>query len=83
MIETSKGRFLVVEVKSTRDKLTYEKNKQEYKGKREDLFDEVFAKELGFKQFEELNKNFEYRIIFDAGLQAQQIKLNEEIAKFS
>ena len=83
LVETSKGRFLVIEVKSNRDKLTYEKNKQEYKGKREDIFDEVFAKELGFKQFEEINKNFEYKIIFDAGLQAQQIRLNEEISKIN
>lgn len=79
LVETTKGRYLVIEVKSTKEKLTYERNKNEYDGKREDIFDEVFAKELGFREFQEINNNFEYKIIFDAGLQAQQVKLNDEI----
>jgi hypothetical protein len=33
LIETTKGRFLVVEVKSTREKEGYEKNRQLYDGK--------------------------------------------------
>ena len=40
---------MVVEVKSNREKEGYERNKQEYKGKAENLFSEVFAKEIGFK----------------------------------
>jgi len=81
LVETTKGRFLVVEVKSNREKEGYEKNKQEYKGKVENLFNEVFAKEIGFKEFRQANKNFEYRIIFDASLQKRQQELYEMIKK--
>lgn len=75
LIETNKGRFLVVEVKSTAERLEYETNKKSYDGKREKLTNEVFAKEVGFRTFQEINKNFEYRIIFDASLQREQEKL--------
>jgi len=81
LIETTKGRFLVVEVKSHREKEGYEKNKQGYDGKIENLFSEVFAKEIGFKEFQQANKNFEYRIIFDASLQKRQQELLENINK--
>lgn len=81
LIETTKGRFLVVEVKSNKEKETYEKNKEKYAGKVEDLFDEVFAKEIGFKEFQQANKNFEYCIIFDASLQKRQQELFETIEK--
>ncbi len=79
LIETTKGRFLVIEVKSNREKEGYEKNKQGYDGKVENLFSEVFAKEIGFKEFQQANKNFEYRIIFDASLQRRQQELYESI----
>src|SRR3989344_3902779 len=79
LVETTKGRFLVVEVKSNREKESYEQNKQEYKGKVENLFSEIFAKEIGFKEFQQANKNFEYRIIFDASLQKRQQELYETI----
>ena len=49
------------------------------KGRVEDLFDEVFAKEIGFREFQQANKNFEYRIIFDASLQKRQQELYETI----
>jgi len=81
LVETTKGRFLVVEVKSNREKEGYEQNKKEYKGKVENLFNEVFAKEIGFKEFQQANKNFEYRIIFDASLQERQQELLETIRK--
>lgn len=81
LVETTKGRFLVVEVKSNREREGYQKNKQEYKGKAENLFSEVFAKEIGFKEFQQVNKNFEYRIIFDASLQKRQQELLESIRK--
>lgn len=81
LVETTKGRFLVVEVKSNQEKEGYEQNKQEYKGKVENLFNEVFAKEIGFKEFQQANKNFEYRIIFDASLQRRQQELYETIRK--
>jgi len=66
-------------VKSHREKQGYEKNKQEYKGKVESLFNEVFAKEIGFGEFQQANKNFEYRIIFDASLQKRQQELYETL----
>ena len=81
LVETTKGRFLVIEVKSNREKEGYEQNKQEYKGKVENLFSEVFAKEIGFKEFQQANKNFEYRIIFDASLQKRQQELYDTIRK--
>lgn len=64
-----------------RGKDDYEKNKQEYKGKAENLFSEAFAKEIGFKEFQQANKNFEYRIVFDASLQRRQQELLETIRK--
>jgi len=79
LVETSKGRYLVIEVKANRDKETYERNKQEYKGDIKDIFDEVFAKELGFNEFQQANKDFEYKIIFDASLQQRQQELIETI----
>ena len=81
LVETSKGRFLVIEVKSNREKQGYEKNKKEYKGKIENLFNEVFAKEIGFKEFQQANKDFEYHIVFDASLQKRQQELLETIKK--
>jgi len=83
LVETSNGRYLVVEVKASREKATYEKNKQDYKGNVKDIFDEVFAKELGFREFQEANKSFEYKLIFDASLQQRQQELLESIKKFS
>lgn len=79
LVETTKGRFLVVEVKSNKEKEGYERNKQKYNGKIENLFNEVFAKEIGFKEFQQANKNFEYRIIFDASLQNRQHELYKRI----
>lgn len=79
LIETTKRRYLVVEVKSNAEKLDYEANKKSYSGKLADLSNEVFAKELGFNAFQEINKSFEYRIVFNAGLQQEQARLLEEI----
>jgi hypothetical protein len=81
LIETTKKRYLVIEVKSNAEKLDYEANKKSYKGKLTDLSNEVFAKELGFSAFQEINKGFEYRIIFNAGLQSEQARLLEEVRK--
>jgi|CXWL01.1.fsa_nt_gi hypothetical protein len=80
IVETNKDRYLVVEIKMGSEKTEYEKNKGQYTGKREELFNEVFAKEVGFKEFMEHNKNFEYHIIFDAGLQNRQKELFERIS---
>jgi hypothetical protein len=79
LIETSKGRYLVVEVKSSREKDTYEQNRTTYAGSTDGLFDEVFAKEIGFREFQKTNKQFEYRIVFDASLQARQQEVLEAV----
>ncbi len=79
LIETDKGRFLVVEVKSGSEKTEYEANKNRYDGTNTSLFNEVYAKELGFLDFQKVNKDFEYKIIFDAHLQDRQRELFEMI----
>ena len=79
LIETTQGRFLVVEVKGSDEKLTYERNKKQYTGKSDDLFDEVYAKEVGFEEFRKNNKEFEYHIIFNSSLQKHQQKLFKKI----
>jgi len=45
------------------------------------LTNEVFAKEVGFVDFQAANKNFEYRIIFNASLQQEQVRIFEEMSK--
>ncbi len=79
LIETDKGRFLVVEVKSGSEKTEYEANKKRYDGTTTSLFNEVYAKELGFLDFQKINKDFEYKVIFDAHLQERQRELFEMI----
>lgn len=78
LIETTK-RFIVVEAKGSDEKSEYETNKKSYKGKIENLTNEILAKEIGFNEFQSVNKNFEYHIIFDASLQREQLRLLEEI----
>jgi hypothetical protein len=80
LIETTK-RFIVVEAKGSDEKTDYETNKQSYKGKIENLTNEILAKEIGFNEFQSVNKNFEYHIIFDASLQREQLKLLEELKR--
>ena len=75
LIETNKDRFLVVEVKTNQERSNYEQNKKTYKEMGDKIFNDVFAKKVGFRDFQEVNKNFEYHIIFDAGLQQQQREL--------
>jgi len=79
LIETDKGRFLVVEVKSGAEKTEYEANKKRYDGTNISLFNEVYAKELGFLDFQKVNKDFEYKIVFDAHLQERQRELFDVI----
>lgn len=81
LIETSKGRFIVVETKDGSEKADYEANKRSYKGKLEELTNEILAKEIGFKEFQSVNKNFDYHIIFNASLQNEQVRLFEELKK--
>ncbi len=79
LIETDKGRFLVLEVKSGSEKTEYEANKKRYDGTVTSLFNDVYAKELGFLDFQKINKDFEYKVIFDAHLQERQRELFETI----
>jgi type III restriction enzyme len=79
LVETTKGRYLVVEVKSSAEKGDYEANKRSYTGNVEQLTNEVYAKQVGFEEFQKANKNFEYRIIFSAGLQAERLRLLNDI----
>lgn len=81
LIETSKGRFIVVEAKGGEEQADYEANKKAYKGKIENLTNEILAKEIGFNEFQGVNKNFEYHIIFNASLQREQMKLVKELTK--
>lgn len=81
LIETSKDRFIVVEAKGGSEQTEYEANKKSYKGKLENLTNEVLAKEIGFNDFQSINKNFEYHIIFNASLQREQVKLFEQLKK--
>ncbi len=81
LIETSKERFIVIEAKSGGEQGDYEANKRSYDGKLENLTNEVLAKEIGFNDFKAVNKNFEYRIIFNASLQREQVRLFEELKK--
>jgi|GEM_PF-2072353 len=80
LIETTK-RFIVVEAKGSDEKSEYETNKQNYGGDTQNITNEILAKEIGFNEFQSVNKNFEYRIIFDASLQKRQQELLENINK--
>lgn len=79
LVETTQGRYLIIEVKSNAERMDYEANAKTYTGKVEELTNEVFAKQVGFEEFQKTNKNFEYRIIFNAGIQAEQARLLEEV----
>jgi type III restriction enzyme len=81
LIETSKNHFIVVEAKGGSEQTEYEANKKSYKGKLENLTNEVLAKELGFNDFQSIHKNFEYHIIFNASLQREQVKLYEQLKR--
>jgi len=80
LVETNHQRYLVIEVKSNNKKISYLENKNNYK-KNKRLFDEVYAKELGFEEFQKQNKNFSYHIIFDTGLDQAQKELYNTINK--
>lgn len=74
LIETTKGRYLVVEVKEGGEQPEYERNKREFK-KEKKLYNTVFAKEIGFEEFRRHNKEFEYRVVFSTSLREWQRQL--------
>ncbi len=79
LIETSKGRFIVIEVKEDDKKIDYSRNKEDYEKGDRRITNEVFAKELGFRDFQKQNPNFDYHIIFNARLQQKQKELLEKL----
>ncbi|MCB9810152.1 DEAD/DEAH box helicase family protein [Candidatus Nomurabacteria bacterium] len=84
LIETTKGRYLVLEVKDDRaeTKLAYQNDKKRYrKGNitKDQLSSIVYAKEVGFDEFKALNKNFEYHIIFNGTVASNQQEVKEVI----
>ena len=74
LIETTKGRYLVIEVKVGDEQPEYERNKREY-GRDSNLFNTVFAKEVGFEDFRKHNKELEYRVVFSTSLREWQKQL--------
>jgi len=52
-------------------------------GEVKDVQNLVLAKELGFQKFKELNKNFEYHIIFNGRVEENKEKLVSEITTFT
>ncbi len=72
-------RYLVLEVKWWDKKEDYKKAKEYYQKGDKKISNDVFAKELGFMDFKKLNKNFEYRITFEAKLPSEKDKLVKEI----
>jgi len=79
LIETNKGRFIVIEVKEDDKKIDYTRNKEDYEKGDIRITNEVFAKELGFRDFQKQNPNFDYHIIFNARLQQKQTELFNSI----
>lgn len=85
LIETTKGRYLVLEVKDDRaeTKLAYESDKKRYrKGDitKDQLSSIVYAKEVGFDEFKSLNKNFDYHIVFNGTVLSHKQEVVEKIA---
>ncbi|MBS8122028.1 DEAD/DEAH box helicase family protein [Candidatus Vampirococcus lugosii] len=76
-IENSNGKtkYIVLEIKGGDKKSDYLSAKQNYKNG-EKITNEVFAKEIGFMKFKQINKDFEYRIVFDGNTPSE--KLNTE-----
>jgi hypothetical protein len=75
LIETSFGRHLVLEVKGGDEELTYKSEKEKYNNgtlKKDDITSDPLMKEIGFQEFQELNKNFEYHITFKGRMLPEQ-----------
>lgn len=81
LVETTKGRYLVVEVKGNGEKPEYEASRASYDGQPRRVSNEVFAKELGFREFQAANKNFEYHIAFNASLKQEQLSVFQRASK--
>ncbi|HMT01214.1 MAG TPA: DEAD/DEAH box helicase family protein [Candidatus Absconditabacterales bacterium] len=78
----SSKKYLVVEIKGSDKKANYEKAKEYFEKGDTKIVDDVFAKEIGFMEFQKHNPNFEYRIVFDAKVPSEQRKLIEKVKAF-
>lgn len=75
LIETSKGRYLVLEVKGGDEELTYNAEKKRLKKgeiTKNEITSEPLMKEVGFDEFRELNTNFDYHIVFNGTIVSNQ-----------
>ena len=82
LIETSKGRYLVIEVKGDDKELTYNSEKKRFdEGSitKDEITSDPLMKEIGFNEFQEMNQNFEYHIIFNAAIIDRKQRLIETI----
>ncbi len=81
-IETSLGRHLVLEVKGGDEELTYKSEKEKYdKGtlEKDAITSDPLMKEIGFKEFQDLNRNFEYHITFKGTVISEQQAIVQKI----
>lgn len=82
LIETSFGRHLVLEVKGADEELTYKSEKEKYNNgtlKKDDITSDPLMKEIGFQEFQELNKNFEYHITFKGRILPEQQSIIQKV----
>ena len=82
LIETSFGRYLVLEVKSSAEEMTYKAEKERFeKGEisKDEITSGPLMKEIGFKEFNELNNDFDYHIIFNGTVLSHQQKVIEAV----
>ncbi len=74
-------KYLVLEIKGWDKKSDYQSAKNNYKDW-DKISNEVFAKEIWFVEFNKINKEFEYKIIFDWALKSEKIWLDKYIKSF-
>ena len=82
LIETSFGRYVVLEVKGADEELTYKAEKERLeKGElsKHQITSNPLMKEVGFREFNDLNSDFEYRIIFNGTVLSHQQKVVDAI----
>lgn len=82
LVETSKGRYLVVEVKGGDKEMTYKSEKERFdKGliTKDDVTSDPLMKEIGFREFQDINKDFEYHIIFNGTIIERKNQLIKSI----
>jgi hypothetical protein len=85
LIETSLGRYLVLEVKGGDEELTYNAEKKRLKSgeiSKNEITSEPLMKEVGINEFQELNSNFEYHIIFNGTVLSHQQMVVDTINNF-